>query len=150
MLWRWVKMCCDTSVSFFFSRHCSIVNRIETINTDSPEQNNTYFDLCGTMYCVIWKCRAHFLHKCILKVIEKSAGHSRSRVFREVETLYQCQGNRCVCVFDKSFTYNAKFKWNTIYSNHDLNILMQEHFRIDRVLWRQLLLLFGVWKALWR
>uniref|UniRef100_H3CMC2 non-specific serine/threonine protein kinase n=1 Tax=Tetraodon nigroviridis TaxID=99883 RepID=H3CMC2_TETNG len=28
-----------------------------------------------------------------VKVIEKSAGHSRSRVFREVETLYQCQGN---------------------------------------------------------
>nr|XP_040041248.1 MAP kinase-interacting serine/threonine-protein kinase 1 isoform X1 [Gasterosteus aculeatus aculeatus] len=28
-----------------------------------------------------------------VKIIEKSAGHSRSRVFREVETLYQCQGN---------------------------------------------------------
>ncbi|XP_010898969.1 MAP kinase-interacting serine/threonine-protein kinase 1 isoform X2 [Esox lucius] len=29
-----------------------------------------------------------------VKIIEKNAGHSRSRVFREVETLYQCQGNR--------------------------------------------------------
>ncbi|XP_076880830.1 MAP kinase-interacting serine/threonine-protein kinase 1 [Brachyhypopomus gauderio] len=29
-----------------------------------------------------------------VKIIEKSAGHSRSRVFREVETLYQCQGNK--------------------------------------------------------
>ncbi|XP_058890141.1 MAP kinase-interacting serine/threonine-protein kinase 1-like [Acipenser ruthenus] len=28
------------------------------------------------------------------KIIEKKAGHSRSRVFREVETLYQCQGNK--------------------------------------------------------
>ncbi|XP_060797671.1 MAP kinase-interacting serine/threonine-protein kinase 1 isoform X1 [Neoarius graeffei] len=28
-----------------------------------------------------------------VKIIEKIAGHSRSRVFREVETLYQCQGN---------------------------------------------------------
>nr|XP_005993598.2 PREDICTED: MAP kinase-interacting serine/threonine-protein kinase 1 [Latimeria chalumnae] len=29
-----------------------------------------------------------------VKIIEKKVGHSRSRVFREVETLYQCQGNR--------------------------------------------------------
>uniref|UniRef100_A0A8C1JKH8 non-specific serine/threonine protein kinase n=2 Tax=Cyprinus carpio TaxID=7962 RepID=A0A8C1JKH8_CYPCA len=29
-----------------------------------------------------------------VKIIEKNAGHSRSRVFREVETLYQCQGNK--------------------------------------------------------
>ncbi|NXR41406.1 MKNK1 kinase, partial [Zosterops hypoxanthus] len=29
-----------------------------------------------------------------VKIIEKSAGHSRSRVFREIETLYQCQGNK--------------------------------------------------------
>uniref|UniRef100_A0A8C3TQ03 Protein kinase domain-containing protein n=1 Tax=Catharus ustulatus TaxID=91951 RepID=A0A8C3TQ03_CATUS len=28
-----------------------------------------------------------------VKIIEKNAGHSRSRVFREIETLYQCQGN---------------------------------------------------------
>jgi len=31
---------------------------------------------------------------CLAKIIEKSAGHSRNRVFREVETLYQCQGNK--------------------------------------------------------
>lgn len=31
-----------------------------------------------------------------LQIIEKQAGHSRSRVFREVETLYQCQGNKWV------------------------------------------------------
>uniref|UniRef100_A0ACB8F4C4 MAP kinase-interacting serine/threonine-protein kinase 1 n=1 Tax=Sphaerodactylus townsendi TaxID=933632 RepID=A0ACB8F4C4_9SAUR len=30
-----------------------------------------------------------------VKIIEKCTGHSRSRVFREVETLYQCQGNKC-------------------------------------------------------
>ncbi len=30
----------------------------------------------------------------ISQIIEKNAGHSRSRVFREVETLYQCQGNK--------------------------------------------------------
>lgn len=32
----------------------------------------------------------------LAKIIEKAAGHSRSRVFREVETLYQCQGNKSV------------------------------------------------------
>ncbi|XP_068095702.1 MAP kinase-interacting serine/threonine-protein kinase 1 [Hyperolius riggenbachi] len=29
-----------------------------------------------------------------VKIVEKKAGLSRSRVFREVETLYQCQGNK--------------------------------------------------------
>ncbi|RXM29854.1 MAP kinase-interacting serine/threonine-protein kinase 1 [Acipenser ruthenus] len=33
---------------------------------------------------------------CSKQIIEKKAGHSRSRVFREVETLYQCQGNKYV------------------------------------------------------
>lgn len=28
------------------------------------------------------------------QIIEKGPGHSRSRVFREVEMLYQCQGHR--------------------------------------------------------
>lgn len=28
------------------------------------------------------------------QIIEKQPGHIRSRVFREVETLYQCQGHR--------------------------------------------------------
>lgn len=30
----------------------------------------------------------------VIQIIEKRPGHSRSRVFREVEMLYQCQGHR--------------------------------------------------------
>lgn len=30
----------------------------------------------------------------LFQIIEKRPGHSRSRVFREVEMLYQCQGHR--------------------------------------------------------
>jgi len=42
---------------------------------------------------------------CITKIVEKSAGHSRSRVFREVETLYQCQGNKWVYFAHKKSFY---------------------------------------------
>lgn len=38
----------------------------------------------------IFKYRFQFFYQ----IIEKNTGHSRSRVFREVETLYQCQGNK--------------------------------------------------------
>ncbi|KAK2869002.1 hypothetical protein Q7C36_000873 [Tachysurus vachellii] len=38
-----------------------------------------------------------------VKIIEKIAGHSRSRVFREVETLYQCQGNKNILELTEFF-----------------------------------------------
>ncbi|KAL2089945.1 hypothetical protein ACEWY4_014633 [Coilia grayii] len=38
-----------------------------------------------------------------VKIIEKKAGHSRSRVFREVETLYQCQGNKNILELNQFF-----------------------------------------------
>lgn len=38
------------------------------------------------------------LSRFAFQIIEKRLGHIRSRVFREVEMLYQCQGHRyCVC-----------------------------------------------------
>lgn len=44
-----------------------------------------------------------------VKIIEKSAGHSRSRVFREVETLYQCQGNRNILELIQFFEDDSCF-----------------------------------------
>ncbi|XP_068949750.1 MAP kinase-interacting serine/threonine-protein kinase 1 isoform X2 [Petaurus breviceps papuanus] len=44
-----------------------------------------------------------------VKIIEKQAGHSRSRVFREVETLYQCQGNKNILELIEFFEDDARF-----------------------------------------
>lgn len=41
-------------------------------------------------FLLIWHKHDDFL----FQIIEKRPGHSRSRVFREVEMLYQCQGHR--------------------------------------------------------
>ncbi|KAH0618650.1 hypothetical protein JD844_018041 [Phrynosoma platyrhinos] len=43
------------------------------------------------------------------KIIEKNAGHSRSRVFREVETLYQCQGNKNILELIEFFEDNSRY-----------------------------------------
>uniref|UniRef100_A0A8B9HFY8 Protein kinase domain-containing protein n=1 Tax=Astyanax mexicanus TaxID=7994 RepID=A0A8B9HFY8_ASTMX len=46
-------------------------------------------------YAVVQTCINLITHKeYAVKIIEKRPGHSRSRVFREVEMLYQCQGHR--------------------------------------------------------
>ncbi|XP_037530671.1 MAP kinase-interacting serine/threonine-protein kinase 1 [Nematolebias whitei] len=44
-----------------------------------------------------------------VKIIEKAAGHSRSRVFREVETLYQCQGNKNILELIQFFEDSSCF-----------------------------------------
>uniref|UniRef100_A0A4W4EI51 non-specific serine/threonine protein kinase n=1 Tax=Electrophorus electricus TaxID=8005 RepID=A0A4W4EI51_ELEEL len=44
-----------------------------------------------------------------VKIIEKIAGHSRSRVFREVETLYQCQGNKNILELIQFFEDDSCF-----------------------------------------
>ncbi|KAM9324609.1 MAP kinase-interacting serine/threonine-protein kinase 1 [Gastrophryne carolinensis] len=44
--------------------------------------------------CISLQTGKEFAVKVSVKIVEKKAGHSRSRVFREVETLYQCQGNK--------------------------------------------------------
>ncbi|KAL7855112.1 hypothetical protein SRHO_G00173020 [Serrasalmus rhombeus] len=44
-----------------------------------------------------------------VKIIEKIAGHSRSRVFREVETLYQCQGNINILELIQFFEDDSRF-----------------------------------------
>ncbi|XP_015250476.1 PREDICTED: MAP kinase-interacting serine/threonine-protein kinase 2 [Cyprinodon variegatus] len=44
-----------------------------------------------------------------VKMIEKRPGHSRSRVFREVEMLYQCQGHRNILELVEFFEEEDKF-----------------------------------------
>lgn len=44
-----------------------------------------------------------------VKIIEKRPGHSRSRVFREVEMLYQCQGHRNILELVEFFEEEDKF-----------------------------------------
>ncbi|XP_053325625.1 MAP kinase-interacting serine/threonine-protein kinase 1 [Spea bombifrons] len=44
-----------------------------------------------------------------VKIVEKKAGHSRSRVFREVETLYQCQGNKNILELIEFCEDDARF-----------------------------------------
>ncbi|XP_067824364.1 MAP kinase-interacting serine/threonine-protein kinase 2b [Heptranchias perlo] len=44
-----------------------------------------------------------------VKIIEKRPGHSRSRVFREVEMLYQCQGHRNILELIEFFEDEDKF-----------------------------------------
>uniref|UniRef100_A0A8D1SJ18 MAPK interacting serine/threonine kinase 1 n=1 Tax=Sus scrofa TaxID=9823 RepID=A0A8D1SJ18_PIG len=44
-----------------------------------------------------------------VKIIEKQSGHSRSRVFREVETLYQCQGNKNILELIEFFEDDTRF-----------------------------------------
>ncbi|XP_043909916.1 MAP kinase-interacting serine/threonine-protein kinase 2 [Protopterus annectens] len=43
------------------------------------------------------------------KIIEKRPGHSRSRVFREVEMLYQCQGHKNILELVEFFEEEDKF-----------------------------------------
>uniref|UniRef100_A0AAY4DRY5 non-specific serine/threonine protein kinase n=1 Tax=Denticeps clupeoides TaxID=299321 RepID=A0AAY4DRY5_9TELE len=44
-----------------------------------------------------------------VKIIEKKTGHSRGRVFREVETLYQCQGNKNILEMIQFFEDSSCF-----------------------------------------
>ncbi|CAL8306776.1 unnamed protein product [Lota lota] len=44
-----------------------------------------------------------------VKIIEKRPGHSRNRVFREVEMLYQCQGHRNILELVEFFEEEDKF-----------------------------------------
>uniref|UniRef100_A0A5F4WAL8 Protein kinase domain-containing protein n=1 Tax=Callithrix jacchus TaxID=9483 RepID=A0A5F4WAL8_CALJA len=44
-----------------------------------------------------------------VKIIEKQPGHIRSRVFREVEMLYQCQGHRNVLELIEFFEEEDRF-----------------------------------------
>ncbi|XP_051867577.1 MAP kinase-interacting serine/threonine-protein kinase 1-like isoform X2 [Pristis pectinata] len=51
----------------------------------------------------------HNGRECAVKVIEKKSDLSRSRVFREVETLYQCQGNQNILELIEFFEDEAQF-----------------------------------------
>ncbi|KAG7230579.1 hypothetical protein INR49_025296 [Caranx melampygus] len=49
------------------------------------------------------------LYIALFQIIEKRPGHSRSRVFREVEMLYQCQGHRNILELVEFFEEEDKF-----------------------------------------
>ncbi|GCB74230.1 hypothetical protein scyTo_0003318 [Scyliorhinus torazame] len=61
-------------------------------------------------YAKVQSCvNLHSGKECAVKIIEKKTGLSRSRVFREVETLYQCQGNRNILELIEFFEDEAQF-----------------------------------------
>ncbi|XP_072547481.1 MAP kinase-interacting serine/threonine-protein kinase 2-like [Salminus brasiliensis] len=61
-------------------------------------------------YAVVQTCINLITHKeYAVKIIEKRPGHSRSRVFREVEMLYQCQGHRNILELVEFFEEDEKF-----------------------------------------
>ncbi|XP_062920594.1 MAP kinase-interacting serine/threonine-protein kinase 1-like isoform X1 [Mobula hypostoma] len=70
--------------------------------TDELLGEGTYAKVQG---CV----NLHTGRECAVKVIEKKSDLSRSRVFREVETLYQCQGNQNILELFEFFEDEAHF-----------------------------------------
>ncbi|XP_067270051.1 MAP kinase-interacting serine/threonine-protein kinase 2b isoform X1 [Pseudorasbora parva] len=61
-------------------------------------------------YARVETCISQITHKeYAVKIIEKRPGHSRSRVFREVEMLYQCQGHRNILELVEFFEEEDKF-----------------------------------------
>uniref|UniRef100_A0A8C2IQD3 MAPK interacting serine/threonine kinase 2b n=1 Tax=Cyprinus carpio TaxID=7962 RepID=A0A8C2IQD3_CYPCA len=61
-------------------------------------------------YARVQTCINQITHKeYAVKIIEKRPGHSRSRVFREVEMLYQCQGHRNILELVEFFEEEDKF-----------------------------------------
>ncbi|XP_051526088.1 MAP kinase-interacting serine/threonine-protein kinase 2b isoform X1 [Myxocyprinus asiaticus] len=61
-------------------------------------------------YARVQTCISQITHKeYAVKIIEKRPGHSRSRVFREVEMLYQCQGHRNILELVEFFEDEDKF-----------------------------------------
>ncbi|XP_036421222.1 MAP kinase-interacting serine/threonine-protein kinase 2a [Colossoma macropomum] len=61
-------------------------------------------------YAVVQACINLITNKeYAVKIIEKRPGHSRSRVFREVEMLYQCQGHRNILELVEFFEEDEKF-----------------------------------------
>ncbi|XP_050972304.1 MAP kinase-interacting serine/threonine-protein kinase 2b [Labeo rohita] len=61
-------------------------------------------------YARVQTCINQITHKeYAVKIIEKRPGHSRSRVFREVEMLYQCQGHRNILELIEFFEEEDKF-----------------------------------------
>lgn len=82
----------------------SFTGRFEDLYRLTDEQlgEGTYAKVHG---CV----NLHSGKEYAVKVIEKKSDLSRSRVFREVETLYQCQGNQNILELIEFFEDEAKF-----------------------------------------
>uniref|UniRef100_A0A8C4R696 MAPK interacting serine/threonine kinase 1 n=1 Tax=Eptatretus burgeri TaxID=7764 RepID=A0A8C4R696_EPTBU len=61
-------------------------------------------------YAKVQTCRSLINNKeYAVKVIEKTANHSRNRVFKEVEILYQCQGHKNILELIEFFEEDDKF-----------------------------------------
>ncbi|KAK9970787.1 hypothetical protein ABG768_026701 [Culter alburnus] len=93
-------------------------------------------------YARVQTCISQITHKeYAVKIIEKRPGHSRSRVFREVEMLYQCQGHRNILELVEFFEEEDKFylvfeKLRGGMAHRDLkpeNILCEHEHRISPV-----------------
>ncbi|XP_067270052.1 MAP kinase-interacting serine/threonine-protein kinase 2b isoform X2 [Pseudorasbora parva] len=93
-------------------------------------------------YARVETCISQITHKeYAVKIIEKRPGHSRSRVFREVEMLYQCQGHRNILELVEFFEEEDKFylvfeKLRGGMAHRDLkpeNILCEHEHRISPV-----------------
>uniref|UniRef100_A0A4W3GPF8 non-specific serine/threonine protein kinase n=1 Tax=Callorhinchus milii TaxID=7868 RepID=A0A4W3GPF8_CALMI len=81
-------------------------------NSDSPLGRYPLTDEClgeGAYAKVRSSVHLHSGKEYAVKVIEKKIDLSRSRVFREVETLYQCQGNQNILELVEFFEDEAQF-----------------------------------------
>uniref|UniRef100_A0AAY4D8A5 non-specific serine/threonine protein kinase n=1 Tax=Denticeps clupeoides TaxID=299321 RepID=A0AAY4D8A5_9TELE len=70
-------------------------------------------------YARVQTCTSQITNKeFAVKIIEKRPGHSRNRVFREVEMLYQCQGHRLLLNFfeeeDKFYLVFEKLRGGSV------------------------------------
>ena len=68
-------------------------------------------------YASVQECKNNYTNKkYAVKVIDKVPGHNRSRVFREIEIFYHCQGHRNIIqlveFFEEADKYvNRSFAW---------------------------------------
>jgi MAP kinase interacting serine/threonine kinase len=65
-------------------------------------------------YASVQECRNNNTgKKYAVKIIDKTPGHNRSRVFREIEIFYHCQGHRNVIQLVEFFEEANKYVINT-------------------------------------
>jgi MAP kinase interacting serine/threonine kinase len=67
-------------------------------------------------YASVQECRNNNTgKKYAVKIIDKTPGHNRSRVFREIEIFYHCQGHRNVIQLVEFFEEANKYVINTFF-----------------------------------
>jgi MAP kinase interacting serine/threonine kinase len=81
-----------------------------TVNCFSDLYSLTGEILGEGAYASVQECRNnHTGKKYAVKIIDKTPGHNRSRVFREIEIFYHCQGHRNVIQLVEFFEEANKF-----------------------------------------